>query len=56
LLTVGLPRDFQTVGYVHVGNEVFIRAGAINRRSIVVVKSRNEKRKELMGQVPFAHT
>jgi hypothetical protein len=26
--TVGLTRDFQTVGYVHVGNEVFIRAGA----------------------------
>jgi hypothetical protein len=25
---VGLTRDFQTVGYVHVGNEVFIRAGA----------------------------
>jgi hypothetical protein len=28
LITVGLTRDFQTVGYVHVGNEVFIRAGA----------------------------
>jgi hypothetical protein len=26
--TVGLTRDFQTVGYVHVGNEVFIRADA----------------------------
>jgi hypothetical protein len=25
---VGLTRDFQTVGYVHVGNEVLIRAGA----------------------------
>jgi hypothetical protein len=28
LSVVGLTRDFQTVGYVHVGNEVFIRAGA----------------------------
>jgi hypothetical protein len=27
-LTVGLTSDFQTVGYVHLGNEVFIRAGA----------------------------
>jgi hypothetical protein len=27
-ICVGLTRDFQTVGYVHVGNEVFIRAGA----------------------------
>jgi hypothetical protein len=44
------------VGYVHVGNEVFIRAVPINRRSIVVVKSRKKMRKELMGQVPFAHT
>jgi hypothetical protein len=26
--TVGLTRDFQTVGYVHVGSEVFIRADA----------------------------
>jgi hypothetical protein len=28
IIGVGLTRDFQTVGYVHVGNEVFIRAGA----------------------------
>jgi hypothetical protein len=25
---VGLTRDLQTVGYVHVGSEIFIRAGA----------------------------
>jgi hypothetical protein len=25
---VGRTRDFQNVGYVHVGSEVFIRAGA----------------------------
>jgi hypothetical protein len=28
ILTVGLTRDFQTVGYVHVGSEIFIRAYA----------------------------
>jgi hypothetical protein len=27
-ITVGLTRDFQAVAYVHVGSEVFIRAGA----------------------------
>jgi hypothetical protein len=28
ILTVGLTRDFQTVGYVHVESDIFVRADA----------------------------